>query len=132
MKPSVTDHNARHAIMHFSPSARSPSGLCYFFLTELSPSQKKTHNTKPGSESTEGKKGSRSMSSLSGRAVFLKPSVYIVVFHNKREMHFFTCHYRQHCSRISTWLASILSSSAPSPTHATTLHASGDVLNRPL
>lgn len=90
MKPSVTDHNARHAIIHVSPPARkSPNGLCYFFLTELSPSEKKKHKTKSGSESPEVKKGSRCMSSWSGRVAFLKLSVYIVIFHNKIKLHLY-------------------------------------------
>lgn len=88
MKPSMTDHNARHTVIS-PPARRSPSGLCYFSLTELSPLEKNTHNTKSESESTEGEKGSGSMTSLPGRVVFLKLSIYIVIFHNKTELKFY-------------------------------------------
>lgn len=100
------------------PARRSPSALCNFFLTQLSPLEKSICNTKSGSESTGEIKGSRSMSSLPGRVVFLKLSVYIVVFHSKRELQFFTCCYRWHCSRISTCQHPQFFSSISSTCHA--------------
>lgn len=76
MKPSATDHNARHAIIHISlPARKNPNSWRYLLLTELSPYERKTHKTKSWTECTEVKEGLPSMSSWSERVVFLKFSV---------------------------------------------------------